>query len=75
MFYNNTFVGNHIDLYEGDYTQATTLQELKSLIEQLTLNLDTFNRYDAPEELITPTQERLVQVIKYFISMGGSLTE
>jgi hypothetical protein len=75
MFYNNTFVGNHEDTIFGDYTEATNLQELKSLIERLTQNLETFHRYNAPEELITPTQERLVEVVKYFISMGGELVE
>ena len=75
MFYNNMFVGNHEDIIFGDYTEATTLQELKSLIEALTKNLETFHRYDAPKELIIPTQERLVEVVKYFISMGGTLVE
>jgi hypothetical protein len=75
MFYNNTFVGNHDDIIFGDYTEATTLQELKSLIEELTKNLEIYHKYNAPEELITPTQERLVEVVKYFISMGGTLVE
>ena len=75
MFYKNTFVGNIDELLFGDYTEATTLQELKSLIEELTQQLEMMHRYNAPEELITPRQERLVDVAKYFMSMGGSLVE
>jgi hypothetical protein len=75
MFYNNTFVGNWEDLIYGDYTEATTLQELKSMIESLTSQLEAFHTHKAPAELMQPYQQRLVELVKYFISVGGNLAE
>lgn len=73
MFYKDKFVGNLIDLLFGDYKEATTLQELKSLIEKLVMHLESLHSYNAPEELTIATQERLVEVAKYFVSVGGEL--
>lgn len=73
MFYKNEFVGNYEELLYGDYTQATSHLQLQSLIEKLSKTLTTFQQHSAPAALKEAYQHRLMQVTKYYVSVGGTL--
>lgn len=75
MFYQNEFVGDHNDLYYGDITEAESHLQLKDLIKKLQNDLNTFHTYNAPDIIKQHCQERLIEVISYYRSMGGRLNE
>lgn len=73
MFYKNEFVGNYEELLYGDYREATSHEELQSLIEKLSRILSTFHQYKAPDVLKEAYQHRLMEVTQYYLSVGGTL--
>jgi hypothetical protein len=73
MFYNGEFVGNFHDIIHGDITEVKSLSELESLINKLTHTMRVFQEHDGPELLKIAYQERLEEVIAYYMKMGGNV--
>ena len=73
MFYKNKFVGNLINILEGDYREAKSLEELESLIEAIARLQRGMQEFNAPEPLKIVCQNRLMEVTQYYLSMGGKI--
>jgi len=70
MFYRNEYIPD--DIFTDDYTKATTLQQLKSMIERVSQKIKTFHKHNAPVELKDALNDRLIKMVTYYNAMGGN---
>lgn len=70
MFYGNEYLPD--DIFTDDYTKATTLQQLKSMIERVSQTIEFFHKFNAPVELKDALNDRLIKMVTYYNTMGGN---